>query len=116
MAHVFAQANVGHDNEIAAARLDRPNRFLDDAIFSVGPAGLFVFVARNSKEENGLQPKILGAFCLVCYFAGGELENARHAADRLPFAQFLADEKREDEVVDAELRLANKIPDSSTAP
>ena len=116
MAHVFAQANVGHDNELAAARFDRADGFLDDAVFGVGATGLFVFLPRNSKEQDRLKPQVLGAFCFVRDFAGRELKNAGHAANRLPAAQFFADEKGEDEVVDGELRLANKIPHPGTAP
>src|SRR5947209_17656594 len=98
--HVFAKANIGHDNQFRAARLDRSNRFLDNSSFGVGAGGPVVFLARNSKEQDSLQSEILGAFRLVGHFASRELENARHAADCLPLAELFAHEKRQNEIVD----------------
>jgi hypothetical protein len=53
----------------------------------------------------------MGAHCFLSDVAGRELENARHALDRLARRQFFADEKRKHEIVRGKLRFADKIPD-----
>ena len=63
--------------------LDRADRLLHDAVFRVGAAGLLVFFLRNAEEQDGLQSEIVGALRFVGDFRERELENARHARDRL---------------------------------
>ena len=54
MAHIFAKADVRDYHQLRTFRLDRTNRFLDDAMFSVGAASLFVFLFGNTEQDNGL--------------------------------------------------------------
>jgi len=83
VAHVFAEANIRHDDEPGALRLNRSDRLLNDAVFSVRSAGRLVFLARNSKEQDGLQSQVMGALSLVGYLARRPLKNSRHAGNRL---------------------------------
>ena len=65
MAHVFAQANVGDCDQIGTSRFDGAQRFLNDAVFCVRAAGLFVLLVRNPEKKDRLEPQILGAERLV---------------------------------------------------
>jgi hypothetical protein len=109
VAHVFAQADVGDGNEIRTFCFDGPQRLLNNPVFGISGAGLFVFLFRNPKKKDGLQPEILNALCFIDNFLHGQLKNARHARDRPALFQFLTHEKWENKIVGSQLRLADKI-------
>src|SRR3954469_9712005 len=115
VAHVFAQTNIGHDNELRALRLDRADGLLDDAVFSVRATRRLVLLARNSEEQHGLQSEVVRTLRFAGHFADRKLKNARHALDRLPRFQLLADKKRQDKIVRGEFRLPHEIADTLSA-
>ena len=116
MAHVFAQTNIRDHNQLGTTGFDCADRLLDDAVFRIRRCGLLVFLLWYAEEQNGLEPEIAGALRFVGYFRKRKLKNARHARDGLPRHHSFADKKRENEIVRAELRLANEISQAGAAP
>ena len=82
---------------------------MHDALFGVRAARRFIFLAWNSEKQDGLQTQIESALRLFSDFADRELENPRHALDRLPRREFFADEKRQNKIVRGEFCFAHKI-------
>jgi len=68
VAHVFAKTNVGDRDDFGTFLLNGAQRFLDDAVFGVGAARLFVFFFGNSKKKNGLESGILRLARLIDNF------------------------------------------------
>src|SRR5207244_12817930 len=86
-------------DEMRAFCFDGLYRLLNDPVFCICTACLFVFFLRNSKKQDRLQAEILGALGVIDNFLQGKLKNARHARDRLPPLQFFAYKKRQDEII-----------------
>jgi hypothetical protein len=89
---------------------------LNNPVFGIGGAGLFVFLFGNPKEKDGLEPEILNALCFIDNLLQGELKNPRHARHRPALLQFLAYEKRQNKIVGAQLCLADKISQGRGTP
>ena len=53
MRHVFAQANIAHEDEIRDFALDGAGGLLHDSVFRPGAGGDFVFGLREAKEDDG---------------------------------------------------------------
>lgn len=109
MAHVFAKTNVGDRDDFGTLLLNCAQRFLNHAVLGIRAARLFVFFTRDSKKQNGLEPGVLRPLRLIDYFVGRELKNAGHARNRAPFVDFIADEKRQNEIVGGQIGFANEI-------
>ena len=116
VAHVFAKADIGDDEQLGAFGLDRADGLLHDAVFGVGAGSGFVLFVRDAEEEDGLQAGGRRAGGLGGDFVRRELLDARHALDRATRADFLVHEKREDEIVRAEIGLAHEIAQGGGAP
>jgi hypothetical protein len=82
---------------------------LNNPIFRIRGGGVFVFLFGDPEEKNGLQSKILNALCFIDSVLERELKNPWHARDWTALLQFFAYEKRENKIMDAQLRLADKI-------
>ena len=52
--HVFAQTHIRNYNELRTSHFDGAQCFLDNTVFRVSPARLFVFLTWNSKEKDCL--------------------------------------------------------------
>ncbi len=115
VAHVFAQANVRHDDEVPALLFYCTHRLLNHAVLGVRAAGGFVLLARNPEEQYGLQTQIVGPLRFLGRLDDGQLENAGHARDRLSGGQLFADEKREDKIVHTEFRFPNEVANTLAA-
>ncbi len=116
VAHVFAQADIGDDEELGTFGLDCADRMLHDAIFGVSAGGGFILFVRDAEKKDGLQAGGLGAGGLRCDLAWRELIDPGHAADRAAGADFLVHEKRKDEIVRAEIGLAHEVAQGRGAP
>jgi hypothetical protein len=116
MAHVFAQAHIRDHDQLGTTGLDRTNGLLHDPAFRVGEGCLLVFFFRNAEEQDGLQSEIAAALCLLCDVPERELEYSRHAGDRFPGCDPLADKKRQNEVVRTKPCLADEISQAGAAP
>jgi len=99
VAHIFAQTDISDYDETRALCFDGLLTILNDPVFCVCTACLFVFFLGNSKKQDRLQADILGALGVIDNFLQGKLKNARHARDRLPPLQFFAYKKRQDEII-----------------
>ena len=53
MAHVFAEADVGNDQQFGQFLFQEPNGFLDDAVSGVGAGGFLVFLVGDAEEKDG---------------------------------------------------------------
>ena len=115
VAGVFAQANVGDHSQIRRVFFYLPDRVLDDAVFGVSLSGLFILRFRNPKEKNGLHSRFMGALCDGRDFFPGILADPRHARDFPGGFDFLAYEKRQDEVVAVQICFANEIANRRSA-
>ena len=109
MAHVFAKTNIGDRDDFGTFLLNCAQRFLNDAVLGIRAARLFVFFIRDSKKQNGLEPGVLRPLRLIDDFVGRELKNAGHARNRALFVDFVADEKRQNEIVGVQIGFANEI-------
>jgi hypothetical protein len=116
VAHVFAQADVGDGNEIGTFCFDGSQRLLNNPVFGISGAGLFVFLSGNPEKKDGLQPEILNALCFIDNLLEGELKNPWHARNRPAPLQFLAHEKRENKIVGSQLCLADEISQGRGTP
>ena len=96
--------------------LDRSQRFLDDSIFSVGAAGLFVFLFWNSEKQDGLEPEVLRGARFIGNFLDRKLKNARHARDRPAFIDFFAYKQRQNKIVRAQMGFAHQISQRRRTP
>src|SRR5436190_1368770 len=112
VAHVFAQANIGDYDQFRASSLDGADGLLHDAVVGIGRFRLIVLLVWNTEKQDGLESQIVGPLRFVGHFREGQLENPRHARDRLPRGDPFADEKRENEIVNAEPCLANEIAEA----
>lgn len=70
VAHVFAEADVGNDEEIGEFLFEEADGLLDDAIFGVGPGGFGVFGFGDAEEEDGADAVLEGGGGVVEYFVG----------------------------------------------
>ena len=67
MAHVFAQANIGDCDQLRTFRLNGSESFLNDSIFRVSAAGVFVLVFWNPEKQDRLEPEILSTARFIGY-------------------------------------------------
>jgi len=108
VAHVFAEAYVGHDDERGELFFQKADGALGDAVFGVGLGGVFVLVRGDSEDEHGADAGGVGGAGFDEEFSEVELEDAGHAGDGDAAGDFFGDEKREDKVVRRDNRLAHK--------
>ena len=89
---------------------DRAHRLLDDAVFRVGAARLFIFLRRNAEEQHRLQSRGRRRAALrrprlpsESWKTPGMLAIGRGSS------HLFADEKRQDEIVRGQPRFAHQI-------
>ena len=109
VAHVFTETDVGDHEEIGALCLYRPDSILDDAVGLESGSSFFVFGRGNAEKQHRLKAEVEGTLRLVCDFLGSQLKNSRHAGDSASALQLVANEQRQNEIVRAEFRFANKV-------
>ena len=80
VAHVFAEADVGDDDELGPALLEAAHGLLHNAVLGVGRAGFFIFFSRNAEEQHGHQARVHGLFHLLFQFSQRELVLAGHGS------------------------------------
>ena len=109
VAGIFAQTNISNYSQIRRALFDLPNRILDHTTLAIGATGPFVLRLRNSKEKHRLHSRFVGALRDRGDFLAAVLVDAGHTRDLSRAFDFLADEKRQDEIVPAKICFANEI-------
>jgi hypothetical protein len=109
VAHVFAEANVGNDEEFRQRFFQRANCLLNDAVAGVSAGGLFVFGFRNAEKNYGAHAGFEGGFGFAEDFIDGKLENAGHGADGFANIFSGAREQRQNEAGVAEGSFGDEI-------
>src|SRR5262249_7742511 len=97
--HVFAKTNIGDRDQTRTFLFGTPQRYLNDAILRVSAACLFVFIVGNSKKQYSLKSGVLRLLGLSGNFIDCELKNSGHARNRSALVDFVAHEKRQNEIV-----------------
>ena len=108
---VFAQANVGHQHEIASVQL--PQGAMDDTVVVPCPGPFLVLLLRDAEEDHALDTEPLQ---FVGRGAEG-LDRVARQARKLGIRQRLGpDEEGHDEVVEVEPRLAREPAQPGRSP
>ena len=68
VAHVFAETNIGDDDQLRAFRFDGADRFLNHSVFVVGRARSLILGRGNTEKQHGLKPEITGTLGLLGNF------------------------------------------------
>ena len=75
VAHVFAKADIGDDDQLGALRLDRADRLLHDAVLRVSRRRLLVLLLRECQRAGRLAARVASAlFRFVGGFFGAKAE------------------------------------------
>ena len=114
--HVFAQADVGDDQQRRQFLFQQPHGLLDNAVFRVSAGGLRVLFVGNAKEQNRRHAEGVGARRFADDFIRRKLEHAGHGVDGVAQFSAAAREQRQDELVDAQVRFGHEPPQRRRLP
>jgi hypothetical protein len=106
--HVFAEADVGDDEEVGQFLFEQAHGLLDNAVDGVGAGGFGVFFVGNAKEQNGGHTGGVGVGGVAEEFVGRELKDAGHGGDGAAEFASAADEERQDELRGVQLGFADE--------
>ena len=81
VAHVFAETDVGDDQQLGPALFEQAHGLLHNAVFSIGSAGLFVLNGRNAEQDHGREARIHGLGHLLFQLLQAELVLAGHGGN-----------------------------------
>ena len=70
----------------------------------------------NSEKQGRLQAQILSPARFIDSVFDWQLKNSRHAADWLTSIQFFTDEQRQNQIVNGQIRLTDKVPQGRGTP
>jgi hypothetical protein len=102
MGCVFAQADIGDDDQLGQGTLQLAHGALDNAVLRISPGGAGVLGIRNTEQENRRHTEIVGTDGFPDEFIGGELVNTGHGTN-LAAHLFSSDgEERQDQLIDAQ--------------
>ena len=107
--HVFAQADIGDDEQLGQLLLQQPHGLLDDAVGGVGAGGFGVFAVGNAEQQHGRHAQLVRAGRLAQQFIRRKLEHAGHGGDGPAQLAARADEQRQDQLGDVQLRLPHQL-------
>jgi hypothetical protein len=85
---VFAQADVGDDQQLGQLPLQQAHGLLDDALGRIGAGGPSVFGVGNAEQQDRRHARFVRPGRLAQHFIGGKLKHAGHGGDGV--AQFVA--------------------------
>jgi len=107
VAHEFAEAHIGDDEQIRARLLQRPHRALDHAVFRVSLRSALILEPGNAEEQHcgdarGARARRFGNDVPLA-----PLMNARHAGHRHGRLDFFADKQRKNQIAGLECRLTH---------
>ena len=113
---VLAQADVGDHHQVGQRLLDRAHRARHDAVVAVRLRAGRVLLLRNAEQDHRRDAEIAHRAALLHRLVDRQLRDARHRADRLRHPRARHDEQRQDELVDAQPRLAHHAAQRLVAP
>src|SRR2546421_5768677 len=109
VARVFAEADVGDDEQVRHGVLHRAHGLLHDAVIGVGLGAARILLRRNTEEQYAGDAHAGGILAFLDQLIHGEAVLAGHGCDRLSHAAAVHDEQGIDEVVDRQRRLADEF-------
>ena len=114
--HVFAQADVGDDQQRRQFLFQQPDGLLDNAVLRVSAGGPGVLFVGNAKKQNGRHADGVGARRFADDFIRRKLEHSGHGLDGA--AQFFAEarEQRQDQLVHVQVRFGHEPPQCRRLP
>src|SRR5690349_19349844 len=115
VAGILTQANISDHSQIRCLPLYLSDRVLDNAAFGVSFSGLFIFRFGNPKEKHSLDSRFIHALRDGPDFFTGILADPGHARDLLRRFDFIADKKRQHEVMSVQIGFANEIANRRSA-
>jgi len=89
---------------------------LDDSVFGVGAAGLFVFLFWDPEKQNRLEPQVLSSARFIGNFLDRQLKNAWQTRDRPALLHFFTYKQRQNKIVNAQMCLAGEISQGRRTP
>ena len=89
---------------------NKPDGLLDDSVFRERAGSLRVLFVGNAEKQNRQHAERVGARGLAQQFVGRKLENSRHGVDGLAQLATGADEQRQNQLLHAQARFADEIP------
>ncbi len=101
--HVFAQADVGDDQQFRQFLFEQAHGLLDDAVGGISAGGLGVLGIRDAEQQNGGHAEFMGAGGVADQFIGRKLENAGHGLDGTAEFAASADEEWQDQLRGAQI-------------
>src|SRR6185312_11471673 len=96
--HVFAEADVGDDEQFGQFLFEQADGLLGDAVGGISAGGFGVFFVRNAEEQNGGHAGFVRGGGVAHNFVGRELEHAGHGGNGTAQFASAADEERQDEL------------------
>ena len=106
--HVFAQANVGDDEQRRHFFFQQPDGLLDDAIFRISTGSLRVFFVGNAKKQDCRDAVSVGARRFADQFIRRKLKDAGHGGDGVAQLAPATNKHRQHELLDAQARFGDK--------
>ena len=82
--HVFAKANVSHNDEVRDFALDGARDLLHDSVFGPGAGGNLVLGFGKAKQDEAGNAQRFSLARLLYGFIDRKVEDARHRPDFLP--------------------------------
>ena len=105
---VFAETNIGHQEELLRRRPEGAEGLLHDAIFRPCAAALLVLDCGKPKEQKPGQAELRRLFHFFHRLVDGEVVDPGHGADFPPDAFARADEERVDQCSRLEMNFADQ--------
>ena len=78
VAHVFAQADIGHDEQSGQFAFQLAHRTLHNAVFGVGTAGTLVLLWRDTKQDHRRDTGLVRCRRLTHNLIDRQLKHPRH--------------------------------------
>ena len=107
--HVFAEANVAHQDQVWDFAFHGAGSLLHDAVVGPGSGGDVIFLVGKAEENYRGHAQGVNFLCLFDGLIHGEVEDAGHGANCLTDALAGANEHGVDEGVGSETSFADQI-------
>ena len=81
VAHVLTEAHIGDDKKAGETFLQGPAGLLNNAVFGIGAAGLFILGTRDTEKDDIPEAVVHGFGHVLFQFGEGEVVLAGHGPD-----------------------------------
>ena len=108
--HVFAEADVAHQNQVGDFALHGSGSLLHDAVVGPGSGGDVIFLVGKTEENHRGHAQGVNFLRLFHRFIHRKVEHARHRANFLAHAFAGANEHGVDEGLGSEAGFAHQVP------